>query len=516
MSMIRAVIETGLHLQHQAVKVRFSSYFLGRQLQLDAYKTKFGPLYQPTSAGHDKLHHLRAKAESASPGERFEDELQRGCGRVVSKRSSGSKLHFYDIAADRTRLQVMASLANCSNPDDYPLLHDTIKRGDIVEVEGYVGRSKRGEPTLFSKDIKLLAPCMHDLPEQLKDKETQVRKRHVHMLTNPELAATLRLRHTVTQTIRAYLCQHDFVEVETPILAPQAGGAAARPFVTHHNALDADLSLRIAPELYLKRLVVGGLDRVFEIGKVFRNEGVDHSHNPEFTTCEFYMAYGRFEQLLDMTQDLLRRIAQAARAADWSDVDRLGLDDPFDVVSYIDVLSQHLAPATMAQLRTDPDAAVPALRQACQDAGVDVTGVATAAALVDKLGGVLIEDKIERPTFVIEHPVLLSPLAAEHSTKAGAAARMELFVDGLEVCNAYQELTDPNVQRARFQAQLADRSQGDDEAPVPDEDYCQALMYGLPPTIGWGMGIDRLVMLLSNQAHIRDVISFPMSGQTQE
>eukprot|EP00045_Choanoeca_perplexa_P017734 m.264090 g.264090 ORF g.264090 m.264090 type:complete len:566 (+) comp17618_c0_seq1:1187-2884(+) len=491
---------------------RANSHVATRLSLLKDYESEFGPSYTvPSSIEPTQLSRHATFAATADLGSKVAAKPTTICGRVYSKRTASTKLHFYDLRDASGKLQVLASKAASTDPERFSSLHATLRKGDVIEVHGQLGRTKRGEPTLFATQAQLLSPCLHDLPEQLEDKEVQVRDRPLHMLINPSLGQTLKLRHTVVSTLRKYLCQQDFVEVETPVLASLAGGATARPFVTQHNALNADLQLRIAPELYLKRLVIGGLDRVFEIGKVFRNEGVDSSHNPEFTTCEFYMAYARFDHLLSMTTAIVTGIAQAAITAGFSHAERLGLaKDGFDVVSYLDVLSQHVDSATMAQLRTDPEAAVSGLLQACTELNIRPDEAKTAAALVDKLGSVLVEDKCIKPTFVIDHPLVLSPLAMEHPTKPGAALRMELFVQGLELCNAYQELTSPDEQRERFLAQLRARQDGDDESPVPDEDYCRALEYGLPPTVGWGMGIDRLVMLLSDQHHIRDVLSFPV------
>lgn len=383
----------------------------------------------------------------------------------------------------------------------------------MAQVSGHPGKTKVGELSVFAAGVRMLSPCLHDIPDELKSVELRTKARHLEMLVNRELPVTLQTRARAMQALRRFLDDRGFVEVETPVLAPRVGGAAALPFMTTCRALDAEMFLRIAPEIQLKTLVIGGLERVYEIGKQFRNEGIDASHNPEFTTLEFYQAYADFEQLVETTELLLHQVvtdvAGSSLVPNLPGAEPAVLDfaPPFRRLSIIPALEEALG-QPLPDLADS--GAVDTLVALCDACGIPVPPPHTVPVLVDRLVGELVEPQCVQPTFLCDHPIEMSPLAKEHPTKPGCAQRFELFVNGKELCNAYQELNDPDEQRRRFAAQQADRDRGDREVALPDEPYCQALEYALPPTVGFGLGVDRLVMLLTQQRHIRDVIAFPM------
>ncbi|CAO3656817.1 unnamed protein product [Mucor hiemalis] len=367
--------------------------------------------------------------------------------------------------------------------------------------------------------MKVLSPCIKDIPRSsLKDPEKRFRARHLDLLVNSESARILRTRTQIIKFIRDFLDERDFLEVETPILSGMAGGANARPFETHAHALDMDMQLRIAPELYLKRLVIGGMDRVYEIGKQFRNEGIDADHNPEFTTCEFYQAYGNLEGLMSDTETLLSEMAKkicpntdiVSRSGDVIDFQK-----PFRRINVMDRLTSELGTSLAFLSQKDP---LDQLVSLCTQRGIKLSGPLTLSRVLDRLISDLIEPECIQPTFLYNPPLALSPLAKDTVDRNGqtVAARFELFVGGKEIVNAYEELNDPTEQRRRFRLQLQDRIDGDLEAPVPDEDFCEALEYALPPTAGWGMGVDRLVQLMTGATHIREVLAFPVMRPIQQ
>jgi lysyl-tRNA synthetase class 2 len=442
----------------------------------------------------------------------------------MSKRSAGQKLLFYDLEGQGARLQLMALAAKhrpsldakLSAEDEFRFVHhDLLRRGDLVVVEGHPARTKSGELSIVPHSVRLAAPCLHQLPEPetFTNPESRQRKRHVDLLVNNRVKQTFAMRSKIIKFIRNFLDQRDFLEVETPVLCSMVGGANALPFVTRSEALDTSLFLRVAPELHLKQLVIGGLERVYEIGKCFRNEGIDATHNPEFTTCEFYMAWANHQDLLNLTETMLYDLVKEVAGSPKVIVDVAGRGEvevdftpPYRVISIPERLREAVHPLTLPDLNAHMSA--PELLKICQELGAVVSPPHTTARLVDKLIGHLIEPDLGQPTFLVDHPHIMSPLAKHHPTKEGMTARFELFVAGKEICNAYSELNDPTEQRARFQAQAEARKLGDGEAQVADEPFCESLEYGLPPTAGWGIGIERLVMLLSRTHHIRDVQLF--------
>ncbi len=513
----------------------------------------------PTAENRMSLKRFRETYESTvQPGERCQDVPAISLfGRVVSKpRVSGKKMCFYHIQGEpdfavKTQEEPLLRSVQVLGEADYfesnfAEAHQSVKKGDIVCVQGFPGKTKRGELSIVPRNITVLAPCLQDVPSgrgdgkySLKDKSTRYRNRHVDFLASkcnnlrPFLIRQRAIRH-----LRQSLEDLDFIEVETPIISSSAGGALARPFVTKSNVTGkTPLSLRIAPELYLKRLVIGGLDRVFEIGKVFRNEGVDTTHNPEFTVCEFYMAYATYQDLMSMTEELLAGMAISALGTTRVS-DNLDFAGPYPRIEIIPALEKELG----LEQGTFPDIndknAVQAVHeqlselvQKCGAAkensneetqkGGERFSVAHNVKLVDDLIGHLLEPKCVGPTFLCNHPIAMSPLAKEHDTKPGISQRFELFVQGKELANAYTELNDPEEQLRRFELQ-AQGARDIGKAPDRDVDimptdleYCKALEYGLPPTAGWGMGLDRVAMIFAKCDSIRDVIYFPMLAPSE-
>ncbi|CAO3656813.1 unnamed protein product [Mucor hiemalis] len=454
-------------------------------------------------------------------GKKAEEELVTLTGRIVSKRESSAKLVFYDIVQNGETMQVVASRGRYNGTaDEFTEKNHELARGDIASFTGIPGKTNHGQLSVFvTNEMKVLSPCIKDIPRSsLKDPEKRFRARHLDLLVNSESARILRTRTQIIKFIRDFLDERDFLEVETPILSGMAGGANARPFETHAHALDMDMQLRIAPELYLKRLVIGGMDRVYEIGKQFRNEGIDADHNPEFTTCEFYQAYGNLEGLMSDTETLLSEMAKkicpntdiVSRSGDVIDFQK-----PFRRINVMDRLTSELGTSLAFLSQKDP---LDQLVSLCTQRGIKLSGPLTLSRVLDRLISDLIEPECIQPTFLYNPPLALSPLAKDTVDRNGqtVAARFELFVGGKEIVNAYEELNDPTEQRRRFRLQLQDRIDGDLEAPVPDEDFCEALEYALPPTAGWGMGVDRLVQLMTGATHIREVLAFPVMRPIQQ
>jgi len=424
-------------------------------------------------------------------------------GRITAFRRFG-KAAFAGIQDETGTIQVYFQKNNLG--DDFALVKK-LDIGDIIGVRGRMFRTRTNELTVDVESFSLLTKSIRPLPEKwhgLKDVELRYRQRYVDLIVNPEVREAFRIRSKIVSGLRSFLEDKGFMEVETPMMQTIPGGAAARPFKTHHNALGIDLFLRIAPELYLKRLLVGGFERVYELNRNFRNEGISTRHNPEFTMLEFYMAYADYYDLMDLTEELFSYLADRVLgtktiALGDGTVDLAG---PWPRIKMLDALREKGVPEDALW---DLDRA----RSWARDNKLDNPEAKSLGKMLDHLFSELVEPELIRPTFVVDYPVELSPLARRHRDDERLVERFELFIGGREIANAFSELNDPEDQYNRFLSQVEDRSRGDDEAHLMDEDYVRALQYGLPPAAGEGIGIDRLVMLFTNAASIRDVILFP-------
>ena len=445
--------------------------------------------------------------EKLSAGlEALNENIIRIAGRIMSWRDMG-KANFIDVRDVSDRIQVYIR----SNDVGADLFKEFKKKwdiGDIIGVEGYVFRTRKGEISIHAKNIVLLSKSLLPLPEKwhgLKDPDTRYRQRYVDLIVNPEVKDTFIKRSKIIASIRRYLDTQGFIEVETPMLVSNAGGAAARPFETHYNALDEDVKLRISLELYLKRLIVGGLERVYEIGRVFRNEGVDTRHNPEFTLMELYQAYTDYHGMMDLTENMFRHVTQEVCGTTCVPYGEYMIDlgKPFERLTMIDAVKKYSG-VDFTEITTLEQA-----REIAKAKGVEFEERHKRGDILNLFFEAFVEEHLIQPTFIMDHPIEISPLTKKKPDAPDYVERFELFITGREMCNAYSELNDPIDQRERFKAQEEALSQGDEEANRTDEDFLRALEIGMPPTGGIGYGIDRLVMLLTNSAAIRDVLLFP-------
>jgi lysyl-tRNA synthetase, class II len=423
-------------------------------------------------------------------------------GRLMTKRVMGGRT-FATVQDGAGTIQLMAT-RDTLGAEPYESFKD-LGLGDIVGAEGPMVRTRTGEPTIDLKSFRLLSPAVRPLPEKwhgLKDIELRYRQRHVDLIANPEVREVFLTRSRIVSGLRRYMDAHGFLEVETPVLQDIPGGGLAKPFRTHHNALDSDLYLRIALELHLKRLIVGGIEKVYEIGRVFRNEGLSPRHNPEFTMFESYEAYADYEDVMRFTEELIPAgIAAAGRPLELSyQGEDLDFTPPYPRRRMVDLIRE----ASGIDVLTEPD-----LAAAAKAAGVAVEDHMAWGVVVNELYEKKVEQTLRQPTFVVDYPLDVSPLARRREDDPRFVERFELVVMGRELCNAFTELTDPVDQRARFEAQVAAAGAGADETHPMDEDYVAALEQGMPPTGGFGMGVDRLVMLVTDQPSIRDVLFFP-------
>jgi lysyl-tRNA synthetase class 2 len=464
----------------------------------------------------ERRHTISALVESY--GQQSHDELEAERietitgGRILAIRAFG-KANFLVLSDGHAKIQVY--LRQDSMPELDFKIYKLLDFGDWVGVEGRLFRTKTNELTIWASRLHFLSKCLLPLPEKwhgLTDVEIRYRQRYLDLIVNPESRQVFETRSRVISAIREFMTARGYLEVETPMMQPIAGGAIARPFVTHHNALDMDLYLRIAPELYLKRLTVGGLEKVFEINRNFRNEGISTQHNPEFTMMEFYEAYADYHALMRMTEEMIATVAVKATGSDQATFGdhQISLRAPFTRLS----LREAAREAASRRLGRDiVDGDLRDREQAAaiaRELGLEVDPAYGAGKITTEIFERLCEDRLIQPTFVYDFPTEVSPLSKQKPDDPDTVERFELYIGGFEVANAFSELNDPAEQRRRFEAQLQNRAAGDLEAHAMDDDYIRALEYGLPPTGGEGVGIDRLVMVLTNRPSIRDVILFPL------
>jgi lysyl-tRNA synthetase class 2 len=438
-------------------------------------------------------------------------------GRVMSKRVMG-KAAFAVLQDSTGRLQLYISRDDLTKDNNSKLYDEVFKRltslGDIIGVKGYVFRTKTGEISLHVQTFQILCKAVRPLPQPKEkdgvvydaftDPELRYRMRYVDLIVNPHVLKTFQLRTQMIRAMRSFLEAKGYWEVETPILQPIYGGASARPFITHHNALDMTLYLRIANELYLKRLIVGGFEGVFEFAKDFRNEGMSRFHNPEFTMMELYVAYKNYEWMMELTESLIAHTAQTLHGSTTVQVgaNKINFQPPWKRMSMYDSIKE----------ATGIDVSVldeNQLRALAEKKGIKTDNSMSRYKLLDEIFGTCVEPFLIQPTFIIDYPIEMSPLAKKHPNKPGLVERFEAICNGKEICNAFSELNDPFDQRARFEEQAKARARGDEEAMNLDEDFIRALEYGMPPTAGLGIGIDRLAMIMTNSASIQEVLFFP-------
>jgi len=475
-----------------------------------------------------------------------------GC-RIYNIRTAGENLRFYEVAVDGAETQIMATNLENTSQISFADQHDHLRRGDIIGVIGFPGRTspKRednpGELSIFAQEVVLLAPCLHQIPSEhygFKDQEERYRNRHLDLIMNKSTVATFKARAKIIKYIRNYFDDAGFFELETPILLKNAGGATAKPFYTEHNDLKMTLALRIATELPLKQLVVGGINRVYELGRQFRNEGIDLTHNPEFTSCEYYEAFADVYDVMERTEELVEGLVKEVCGSletkfttQTGEVYNVNWAKPWKRIEMIPALEEACGEAFPPGDQLHTQETNDFLQRMMKKTGVDCTPPLTNARMLDKLVGEFIEEKCVNPTFITGHPQMMSPLAKYHRSNPGLCERFEAFVCKKEIVNAYTELNDPFDQRLRFEEQARQKAQGDDEAQVLDEGFLTAMEYGLPPTGGWGtfirilgitsecvvltcalrtgMGIDRMVMFLTNNYSIKEVLTFPFMKDEQ-
>ena len=443
-------------------------------------------------------------------------------GRIMSRRVMGSA-SFAEIQDSKCKIQIYVRRDDICEGDDKTLYNTIFKKkldlGDIIGITGYVFKTQMGETTIHVTSLKVLSKSVRPLPvvkettdeegdstkyDVFSNKELKYRRRYIDLIVNPESREIFRKRSAIINEIRNVLNENNFLEVETPILQPIYGGASARPFKTHHNTLDIPLYLRIANELYLKRLIVGGFDGVYEFAKDFRNEGMSRFHNPEFTQCEFYVAYKDYVWMMDFIEDMFKRIVKKVCGSTKVSCgeNKIDFEKKWERYSMYEVIEKFTS-VDVSELGED------SIRKVCKDMNVKVDKSMGRGKLIDEIFGEKCEPNLIQPTYITDYPIEMSPLAKKHRDKDGLVERFELICNGKEICNAFSEINDPIDQRERFEEQVKLGNRGDDEAMVLDEDYLTALEYGMPPTAGIGIGIDRLTMILTDSESIQDVLFFP-------
>ena len=482
-----------------------------RQVRIDKLG-KIAEKWVPFGHRFEWTHHtsdIRAKFADTT-AEEFEamdpeETLVVFAGRIMAKRGMG-KTCFMDLQDRTGRIQSYVR-KDIIGEEDYALVK-MLDIGDIIGVTGHVFRTHMGELSIKADKLEILSKSLRPLPEKwhgLTDKETRYRQRYVDLIVNPEVKETFEKRSAIIRSVRDILDGHDFLEVETPMMNTIAGGAAARPFITYHNALDMQLYMRIAPELYLKRLIVGGMERVYELGRVFRNEGIDIKHNPEFTSVEIYQAYADYRDMMDLTEEIIAKTAQKVLGTmkityEGTEID---LTPPWPRLTMVDAVKQY-AKVDFTGV-TDLEKA----RELAKSVNVEVEPAWGIGKIINACFEQYVEDKLIQPVFITGHPKEISPLAKSNPEHPEFTDRFEGYIYAREICNGFTELNDPIDQRQRFEKQVEERAAGDEEANMMDDDFVRALEYGLPPTGGLGIGIDRLVMFLTNATSIRDVLFFP-------
>jgi lysyl-tRNA synthetase class 2 len=436
-------------------------------------------------------------------------------GRVMLKRSSGNKLHFLTINIlgenlVNSSIQIFIAKQFLENDDDLEVVKK-ITLGDIIGVTGNINRTKTGEKSIYANSIKLLAPCLHDLPREqymVTDIDVKYRQRYLDIIMNPKTRDNLLKRSKIIKFIRNYLDSNNYIEVETPILNTNYGGANAKPFVTHHNDYNINMYMRIAPELYLKQLVIGGFSKIYEIGKQFRNESVDKSHNPEFTSIEIYTSPADCSDMFDLCENIIRNLVFnicGSYKITYKNIE-LDFEEKFKRIDFLEELRQKTG---YHFDNLESEITFNEIKQLLIDMNIKCPPPITLPRMLDKLAGDILEVQCIQPTFIYNHPKIMSPLAKPHRNNPEITERFELFILEKEYANAYTELNDPEIQKQAFLKQAQDKNNGDVEAQPTDMDFIKALEYGLPPTGGLGIGIDRLVMMLTDEETIREILTFP-------
>ena len=476
------------------------------------------------------LQQFNEQNSDLKPGETRRDVQVVLGGRVYSKREAGGSLVFYDIKDGSTMLQVFCQMQDSEfdTVQGFAWTHSHIKRGDIVGVVGYPGRTKPqnredGTLSVFATQISVVVPCLHQLPyghkNGFKDQEQRARKRFLDWIINEDSKSLFTKRCDTIKHIRQYFWDRSFLETETPTLGPIASGAAAQPFTTHFNSLKREFFLRIAPELPLKKMIGGGYEGVFEIGKQFRNEGIDPTHNPEFTTCEFYAAWRDYYDLMDVTEDIVSHLVylfndKAGYKTTYNTLDgkeyTINWEKPWRRIDIMPALEEKCGEKFPPADQLHTPTSTKFLQNLLEKTKVECAAPQTNPRMLDALIGEFLEPECVQPTLLINHPRIMSPLAKEHRSIPGICERFEAFVCTKEIANAYTELNDPFEQRQRFEEQAAHKAAGDEEAQLIDDNFLHMLEYGMAPCAGWGMGIDRLVMFMGNKNSIKDVLAFPI------
>lgn len=490
--------------RNEVIKVRYAKIEELKKAGINPFPARFTP--------ENSIQEIIEKHGDIETGALLEEPEYSIAGRFMSKRGMG-KASFLDLTDYSGKMQVYIRKDRLTEEQ-----FEVFKKADVGDIAGLKGvpfKTHKGELSLLVKSFTLLSKSVQPLPEKwngLKDIETRYRQRYVDLIANPDVRESFKMRSLIIRKIRDYLDNNRFIEVETPMMHPIPGGAAARPFITHHNTLDMPLYLRIAPELYLKRLVVGGLDRVYEINRNFRNEGVSIKHNPEFTMLELYQAYTDYKGMMDITEAIIKHVVKELNIGpvvkfNGHDID---LSKPFTRLSMVEAINKHTG------LELHWDTTLEEARAAAKKVGLEAEKSWGPGKIINLIYEVKAEEHMIEPTFITDYPVEISPLSKNNPDHPDWVERFELFVGGWELANAFSELNDPVEQYQRFKGQADARTEGDDEAHLMDMDYINALEYGLPPTGGMGMGIDRLVMLLTCQPSIRDVILFPLLKKKAE